>query len=105
MIKFNPQDIQERQEESIQNFGNNLSEIQDNLSKMNTSVKGNADKDSKLSQQIEVIQKRLGKSSERITSNTNAVEALKVGWYKKLLLKLKNKNDNQFSTKHLLLLD
>ena len=80
MIKFNPQDIQERQEESIQNFGNNLSEIQDNLSKMNTSVKGNADKDSKLSQQIEVIQKRLGKSSERITSNTNAVEALKVGW-------------------------
>ena len=80
MIKFNPQDIQESQEESIQNFGNNLSEIQDNLSKMNTSVKGNADKDSKLSQQIEVIQKRLGKSSERITSNTNAVEAVKVGW-------------------------
>ena len=80
IIKFNPQDIQERQEESIQNFGNNLSEIQDNLSKMNTSVKGNADKDSKLSQQIEVIQKRLGKSSERITSNTNAVEAVKVGW-------------------------
>ena len=80
MIKFNLQDIQERQEESIQNFGNNLSEIQDNLSKMNTSVKGNADKDSILSQQIEVIQKRLGKSSERITSNTNAVEAVKVGW-------------------------
>ena len=80
MIIFNPQDIQERQEESIQNFGNNLSEIQDNLSKMNTSVKGNANKDSILSQQIEVIQKRLGKSSERITSNTNAVEAVKVGW-------------------------
>ena len=80
MIQFNPQDIQERQEESIQNFGNNLSEIQDNLSKMNTSIKGNANKDSNLSQQIEVIQKRLGKSSERITSNTNAVEAVKVGW-------------------------
>ena len=80
MIKFNPQDIQERQEESIQNFGNNLSEIQDNLSKMNTRVEGNINKDSILSQQIEVIQKRLGKSSERITSNTNAVEGLKVGW-------------------------
>ena len=80
MIKFNPQDIQERQEESIQNFGNNLSEIQDNLSKMNTRVEGNINKDSILSQQIEVIQKRLGKSSERITSNTNAVEAVKVGW-------------------------
>ena len=80
MIKFNPQDIQERQEESIQNFGNNLSEIRDNLSKMNTRVEGNINKDSILSQQIEVIQKRLGKSSERITSNTNAVEAVKVGW-------------------------
>ena len=81
MIKFNPpQDIQERQDESIQNFGNNLSEIRDNLSKMNTRVEGNINKDSILSQQIEVIQKRIGKSSERITSNTNAVEAVKVGW-------------------------
>ena len=77
MIKFNPQDIQKRQEESMQTFGNDLSEIQDNLLKL---VQGSANKDSELSQQIEVIQKRLGKSSERITSNTNAVEALKVGW-------------------------
>ena len=77
MIKFNPQDIQERQEESIQNFGNNLSEIQDNLLKL---VQGSANKDSELSQHIEVIEKRMGKSSDRITSNTNAVEALKVGW-------------------------
>ena len=77
MIKFNPQDIQKRQEESMQTFGNDLSEIQDNLLKL---VQGSANKDSELSQQIEVIKKRMGKSSDRITSNTNAVEALKVGW-------------------------
>ena len=76
MIKFNPQDIQKRQEESMQTFGNDLSEIQDNLLKL---VQGSANKDSELSQQIEVIKKRMGKSSDRITSNTNAVEALKVG--------------------------
>ena len=77
MIKFNPQDIQKRQEESMQTFGNDLSEIQDNLLKL---VQGSANKDSELSQHIEVIEKRMGKSSDRITSNTNAVEALKVGW-------------------------
>ena len=77
MIKFNPQDIQKRQEESMQTFGNDLSEIQDNLLKL---VQGSANKDSELSQQIEVIKKRMGKSSDRITSNTNAVEAVKVGW-------------------------
>ena len=77
MIKFNPQDIQKRQEESMQTFGNDLSEIQDNLLKL---VQGSANKDSELSQQIEVIEKRMGKSSDRITSNTNAVEAVKVGW-------------------------
>ena len=77
MIKFNPQDFQGRQEESMQTFGNDLSEIQDNLLKL---VQGSANKDSELSQQIEVIKKRMGKSSDRITSNTNAVEALKVGW-------------------------
>ena len=77
MIKFNPQDTQKRQEESMQSFGNDLSEIQDNLLKL---VQGSANKDSELSQQIEVIKKRMGKSSDRITSNTNAVEALKVGW-------------------------
>ena len=77
MIKFNPQDSQKRQEESMQTFGNDLSEIQDNLLKL---VQGSANKDSELSQQIEVMEKRMGKSSDRITSNTNAVEALKVGW-------------------------
>ena len=77
MIKFNPQDIQKRQEESMQTFGNDLSEIQDNLLKL---VQGSANKDSELSQHIEVIEKTMGKSSDRITSNTNAVEALKVGW-------------------------
>ena len=61
----------------MQTFGNDLSEIQDNLLKL---VQGSANKDSELSQQIEVIKKRMGKSSDRITSNTNAVEALKVGW-------------------------
>ena len=77
MIKFNPQDIQKRQEESMQTFGNDLSEIQDNLLKL---VQGSANKDSELSQHIEVIEKTMGKSSDRITSNTNAVEAVKVGW-------------------------
>ena len=77
MIKFNPQDFQGRQEKSMRSFGNDLSEIQDNLLKL---VQGSANKDSELSQQIEVIKKRMGKSSDRITSNTNAVEALKVGW-------------------------
>ena len=77
MIKFNPQDTQKRQEESMQSFGNDLSEIQDNLLKL---VQGSANKDSELSQHIEVIEKRMGKSADRITSNTNAVEALKVGW-------------------------
>ena len=61
----------------MQTFGNDLSEIQDNLLKL---VQGSANKDSELSQHIEVIEKRMGKSSDRITSNTNAVEALKVGW-------------------------
>ena len=60
----------------MRSFGNDLSEIQDNLLKL---VQGSANKDSELSQQIEVIKKRMGKSSDRITSNTNAVEALKVG--------------------------
>ena len=60
----------------MQTFVNDLSEIQDNLLKL---VQGSANKDSELSQQIEVIKKRMGKSSDRITSNTNAVEALKVG--------------------------
>ena len=77
MNKFNPQDFQGRQEESMRSFGNDLSEIQDNLLKL---VQGSANKDSELSQQIEVMEKRMGKSSDRITSNTNAVEALKVGW-------------------------
>ena len=80
MIKFYQQDFQGRQGNSIQRFGNDLSDIQDNLSKIETRVQGNANKDSEISQQIEAIEQRLGNSSDRITSNTNAAEALKVGW-------------------------
>ena len=80
MIKFYQQDFQGRQGNSIQKFGNDLSDIQDNLSKIETRVQGNANKDSEISQQIEVIEQRMGNSSHRITSNTNAAEALKVGW-------------------------
>ena len=80
MIKFYQQDFQGRQGNSIQKFGNDLSDIQDNLSKIETRVQGNANKDSEISQQIEVIEQRIGNSSDRITSNTNAAEALKVGW-------------------------
>ena len=80
MIKFYQQDFQGRQGNSIQRFGNDLSDIQDNLSKIETRVQGNANKDSEISQQIEVIEQRIGNSSDRITSNTNAAEALKVGW-------------------------
>ena len=104
-IKLNPQDTQEHHGESIQGFGKELSEIEGNMSKLQTKVQGNTERDSEVSKNIEVIQKSMGKSSDRITSNTNAVEALKVGWYIKLLLKLKNKIDKQCSTKHLLLLD
>ena len=80
MIKFYQQDFQGRQGNSIQRFGNDLSDIQDNLSKIETRVQGNANKDSEISQQIEVIEQRMVNSSDRITSNTNAAEALKVGW-------------------------
>ena len=80
MIKFNPQDFQGRQGSSIQRFGNDLSDIQVYLSKIATRVQGNTNKDSELSQQIEVMEKRMGTSSDRITSNANAAEALKVGW-------------------------
>ena len=80
MIKFYQQDFQGRQGNSIQRFGNDLSDIQDNLSKIETRVQGNAKKDSEISQQIEVIEQRMVNSSDRITSNTNALEALKVGW-------------------------
>ena len=80
MIKFYQQDLQGRHGNSIQRFGNDLSGIQDNLSKIETRVQGNANKDSEISQQIEVIEQKMVNSSDRITSNTNAAEALKVGW-------------------------
>ena len=77
---FNLQDFQELQGESIQSIRNDLSGIGKNLSITETRVKGNTDRDSELSHKIEVVQKRMGKSSDRISSNTNAVAALKVGW-------------------------
>ena len=44
MIKFYQQDFQGRQGNSIQRFGNDLSDIQDNLSKIETRVQENANK-------------------------------------------------------------
>ena len=78
MITFNLQDFQELQGESIQSIRNDMSGIRKNLSKTETRVQGNTDRDSELSQKIEVIEKRMEKSSDRITSNTNAVGGLKV---------------------------
>ena len=79
-VKFNPQNTQEHHGETIQGFGKDLSELEGNLSKLQTKVQGNTERDSEVSKNIEVIQKSMGKSSDRITSNTNAVEAVKVGW-------------------------
>ena len=80
MITLNPQDIQERHGNSLQSYGNDMLEIRKNLSKLKTRVQGNTKRNSEVSQNSEVIQKSMGKSSDRITSNTNAVEAVKVGW-------------------------
>ena len=63
MIKFNPQDIDENQRESVQRVGKDLSEIENNLSKLETRVQGNTKRDSEVSQDIEVIQKKMGNSS------------------------------------------
>ena len=71
---------EEHHGESIQGFGKELSEFEGNLSKLQTKVQGNTERDSEVSKNIEVIEKTMGKSSDRITSNTNAVEAVKVGW-------------------------
>ena len=84
MIKFNPQDIQESQRESVQRFG----EIEDNLSKLETRVQGNTERDSEMSQHIEVIQnelqnssavlnKRVEKLKEDTTSNLEQLKSLK----------------------------
>ena len=62
-VKFNPQDTQEHHGESIQGFGKDLSEFEGNLSKLQTKVQGNTERDSEVSQNIEVIQKKMGNSS------------------------------------------
>ena len=109
MIKFNPQDIEESQRESVQRFEKDLSEIEDNLSKLETRVQDNTERDSEVSQHIEVIQNEIRNSSavlnksveklkEDTTSNleqlksiddaagqnleriTSNANALKVGW-------------------------
>ena len=106
MIKFNPQDIQESQRESVQKFEKDLSEIVENLSKLKTRVQDNTERHSEVSQHIEGIQNEIRNSSavlnksveklkedttsnlesiknataqnlERITSNA---KTLKVGW-------------------------
>ena len=63
MIKFNPQDIEESQRESVQRFEKDLSEIEDNLSKLETRVQDNTERDSEVSQHIEVIQNEIRNSS------------------------------------------
>ena len=89
MIKFNPQDFQGRQEESMRSFGNDLSEIQDNLSKLETRVQDNTERDSEVSQQIEVIQNEIRNSSAILNKS---VEKLKEDTTSNLeqLISLKN---------------
>ena len=88
MIKFNPQDIEESQRESVQRFEKDLSEIEDNLSKLETRVKDNTKRDSEVSQHIEGIQneirnssavlnKRVEKLKEDTTSNLEQLKSLK----------------------------
>ena len=88
MIKFNPQDIEESQRESVQRFGKDLSEIEDNLSKLKTRVQGNTERDSEVSQHIEGIQNEIRNSSailnksveklkEDTTSNLEQLKSLK----------------------------
>ena len=88
MIKFNPQDIDENQRESVQRVGKDLSEIENNLSKLETRVQGNTERDSEVSQHVKAIQKRMGESSavldkgveklkEATTSNLEQLKSLK----------------------------
>ena len=88
MIKFNPQDIEESQRESVPRFEKDLSEIEDNLSKLETRVQDNTERDSEVSQHIEVIQNEIRNSSavlnksveklkEDTTSNLEQMESIK----------------------------
>ena len=81
MIKLNPQ-------ESIQSFGNDLSDIEVNLSKLETRVKGNTERDSEVSQHIEgfqneiqnssaILNKSVEKLKEDTTSNLEQLKSLK----------------------------
>ena len=81
MIKLNPQ-------ESIQSFGNDLSEIEDNLSKLQTRVQDNTERDSEVSQHIEgfqneirnssaILNKSVEKLKEDTTSNLEQLKSLK----------------------------
>ena len=88
MIKFNPQDIDENQRESVQRVGKDLSVIENNLSKLETRVQGNTERDSEVSQHIEGIQNEIRNSSavlnksveklkEDTTSNLEQMESIK----------------------------
>ena len=81
MIKLNPQ-------ESIQSFGNDLSDIEDNLSKLQTRVQDNTERDSEVSQHIEgfqneirnssaILNKSVEKLKEDTTSNLEQMESIK----------------------------
>ena len=81
MIKLNPQ-------ESIQSFGNDLSDIEDNLSKLQTRVQDNTERDSEVSQHIEgfqneirnssaILNKSVEKLKEDTTSNLEQLESIK----------------------------
>ena len=81
MIKLNPQ-------ESIQSFGNDLSDIEDNLSKLQTRVQDNTERDSEVSQHIEgfqneirnssaILNKSVEKLKEDTTSNLEQLKSLK----------------------------
>ena len=88
MIKFNPQDIEESQQESVQKFEKDLSEIEDNLSKLETRVQDNTERDSEVSQHIEgfqneirnssaILNKSVEKLKEDTTSNLEQLKSLK----------------------------
>ena len=87
MIKFNPQDIEESQRESVQRFEKDLSEIEDNLSKLQTRVQDNTERDSEVSQHIEgfqneirnssaILNKSVEKLKEDTTSNLDQMESI-----------------------------
>ena len=88
MIKFDSQDIEESQRESVQRFEKDLSEIEDNLSKLETRVQDNTERDSEVSQHIEgfqneirnssaILNKSVEKLKEDTTSNLEQLKSLK----------------------------